>query len=199
MHAALTASAAVILSVAIWAPVATAAAATYGGYGDALQETVDYVVVGGGTAGCAVAARLCENLPEATVIVLERAAPRTPALELLTDSVRLTLDAWEEPGVTEEWLSEPGDGFLPAGARRGVLTGRTLGGTSALNAAQWTKPPLASVAEWGFAGMTTSSSACWFKNFKLMEQLRDQHQHYDSMWPYGIIYLHGPAVSCIHQ
>lgn len=37
----------------------------------------DYVVVGGGTAGCALAARLCEGLPGATVVLLERSAPRT--------------------------------------------------------------------------------------------------------------------------
>ena len=39
----------------------------------------DYVVVGGGTAGCALAARLCEGLPGATVVLLERSAPRTQA------------------------------------------------------------------------------------------------------------------------
>jgi malic enzyme len=38
----------------------------------------DYVVVGGGTAGCALAARICEGLPNATVVLLERALPRTP-------------------------------------------------------------------------------------------------------------------------
>ena len=37
----------------------------------------DYVVVGGGTAGCALAARLCEGLPGASVVLLERGAPRT--------------------------------------------------------------------------------------------------------------------------
>ena len=38
----------------------------------------DYVVVGGGTAGCALAARLCEGLPDARVVLLERGQPRTP-------------------------------------------------------------------------------------------------------------------------
>jgi NAD-dependent dihydropyrimidine dehydrogenase PreA subunit len=38
----------------------------------------DYVVVGGGTAGCALAARICEGLPNATVVLLERSLPRTP-------------------------------------------------------------------------------------------------------------------------
>jgi ribulose 1,5-bisphosphate synthetase/thiazole synthase len=38
----------------------------------------DFVVVGGGTAGCALAARICEGLPNATVVLLERGLPRTP-------------------------------------------------------------------------------------------------------------------------
>lgn len=37
----------------------------------------DYVVVGGGTAGCVLAARLCEGLPDAKVVLLERSSPRT--------------------------------------------------------------------------------------------------------------------------
>jgi choline dehydrogenase-like flavoprotein len=38
---------------------------------------VDYIVVGAGTAGCTLAARLCEGLPDAQVLLLERGAPRT--------------------------------------------------------------------------------------------------------------------------
>ena len=41
-------------------------------------KVADYVVVGGGTAGCALAARLCECLPDSTVVLLERGPPRTP-------------------------------------------------------------------------------------------------------------------------
>jgi choline dehydrogenase-like flavoprotein len=46
---------------------------------DALGATLeaDYVVVGGGTAGCALAARMCEGLPKAKVVLLERSLPRT--------------------------------------------------------------------------------------------------------------------------
>lgn len=35
---------------------------------------VDYVVVGGGTAGCVLAARLCGGLPGTTLVLLERSA-----------------------------------------------------------------------------------------------------------------------------
>ena len=45
-------------------------------------QVADYIVVGGGTSGCALAARLCEYLPEAQVTVLERGEPRTDQQEL---------------------------------------------------------------------------------------------------------------------
>ena len=46
-------------------------------------SAVDYIVVGGGTAGCTLAARLCAGLPDATVLLLERGAPRNATEELL--------------------------------------------------------------------------------------------------------------------
>eukprot|EP00892_Ulva_mutabilis_P000514 jgi/Ulvmu1/10463/UM063_0020.1 len=132
----------------------------HGAYGDRSQSfnglpvSADYVIIGGGTAGSAVAARLCEALPESSVVVLERAAPRTPELDLLVASSRLVFDARFDPGLTESWLSEPNNAVLPPGKKLDVLTGFTLGGTSSINAAQWTKPPLSQVVTWGFTGLT---------------------------------------------
>ena len=39
--------------------------------------SADYVIVGGGTAGCVLAAKLCTGLPDAKIVLLERAAPRS--------------------------------------------------------------------------------------------------------------------------
>ena len=129
----------------------------YGTYGDATPgpdapDAADFVVIGGGTAGCALAARLCENLPEASVVVLDRSLPRTEEEELLVRSPRLMFAAWGDPGLTEAIETEPNPGL--GGRTLTQLTGRTLGGSSAMNAAQWTKPPLATFDSdtWGFAG-----------------------------------------------
>lgn len=129
----------------------------YGTYGDAISgpdvsTEADFVVIGGGTAGCALAARLCGNLPEASVVVLDRSIPRTEEEELVVRSPRLIFASWGMPGVSEAIETEPNPGLL--GRTITQFTGRTLGGSSSINAAQWTKPPLATFDSdtWGFAG-----------------------------------------------
>lgn len=44
----------------------------------AAAASADYVIVGGGTAGCVLASKLCVGLPDAKIVLLERAAPRSP-------------------------------------------------------------------------------------------------------------------------
>jgi alanine dehydrogenase len=74
-----------MISQSMWFVVGTAIAllawvtadASLGSYGFDTALEADYVVVGGGTAGCALAARICEGLPNAKVVLLERSRPRT--------------------------------------------------------------------------------------------------------------------------
>lgn len=113
----------------------------------------DYVVIGGGTAGCAVAARLCAGLPHATVALLERGAPRNETAEALVNAMRLTADTWRNPDITEALLTAPGPGV--SGRSLEALTGNTLGGSSSINAGLWTLPGLDEVESWGFPGAPT--------------------------------------------
>ena len=55
----------------------------------------DYVIVGGGTAGCALAARLCEAKPDQQFVLLERGQKRNADLEFLVRAVRNAFYAWE--------------------------------------------------------------------------------------------------------
>lgn len=106
MLAALVATAALIAVAGAQALEAAAPAAT----------EADYVVVGGGTAGCALAARLCEGLPHTTVVLLERATPRTqaqvrclPAPVTAQYTPRAAADSWRGPNrvchSAREWLT----------------------------------------------------------------------------------------------
>jgi choline dehydrogenase len=83
----------------------------------------DVVVVGGGTAGCVLAARLSENA-DRTVCLLE-AGPDYGSLAEGRWPAEI-LDARRLP-TTHDWQPAPGD--------IRTLGGRLLGGSSAINAA----------------------------------------------------------------
>ncbi|HEX8199654.1 MAG TPA: GMC family oxidoreductase N-terminal domain-containing protein, partial [Isosphaeraceae bacterium] len=96
--------------------------------GGAEAEEYDYVVVGGGSAGCTVAARLSED-PSVTVLVLEAGGRDiNPLIHVPVGYVR-TIDM---PGLNWRFQTEPEpytyDRPFP------IPRGRVLGGTSSLNA-----------------------------------------------------------------
>lgn len=110
----------------------------------------DFVIVGGGTAGCVLAARLCEGLPDAKIALLESGTARTDAQEFNVRSPR----RWGgfDPTIQSFLQSEinPALGFGTL-----LLTGRTLGGSSALYTSLFIEPPDLSVLDdWGIDGLT---------------------------------------------
>jgi choline dehydrogenase len=85
----------------------------------------DYVVVGGGTAGSVLAARLSEN-PDATVVLLEAGGLATPAVSPQEWAVLLNTD------VDWAFVSVPQHGL--AGRVVPYPRGKVLGGSSSINA-----------------------------------------------------------------
>ena len=89
----------------------------------------DYIIVGGGSAGCAIATRLSED-PQRSVLLLE-AGPDYPQFETLPEDVKLGNNVWLSAYGPHSW------------AYRGHMTdempdleiprGRVTGGSSAIN------------------------------------------------------------------
>lgn len=90
------------------------------------EKTYDYVIVGAGSAGCAVAGRLSED-PEVRVALVEAGPPAVG--ELFAEPARFSRQLksfydWDFQTEPEPWL----------GGRRAYLPrGRVVGGTSAMN------------------------------------------------------------------
>ncbi|HYK30484.1 MAG TPA: GMC family oxidoreductase N-terminal domain-containing protein, partial [Streptosporangiaceae bacterium] len=105
----------------------------------------DYIVVGGGTAGCVIAARLSEQ-PAARVLLLEAgSAERTRAM--------IVPNAWPQNlGSDAEW----GNRTAPQADAGPVIIprGRTLGGSSAINAMAHIRGHSAVYNGWASAGAT---------------------------------------------
>ncbi|KLO15577.1 alcohol oxidase [Schizopora paradoxa] len=99
------------------------------------SKTFDYVIIGGGTSGLALAARLSED-PATTVLVLEAGEANLQDPKILT------------PGVYGRTLLDPKYDWAyftteqPSCANRKLFwpRGKGLGGSSALNFLMWTKP-----------------------------------------------------------
>ncbi|VDC03220.1 unnamed protein product [Peniophora sp. CBMAI 1063] len=98
----------------------------------ALDKTFDYIIIGGGTAGLALAGRLSEpphintEDPSVTVLVIE-AAP-----DNRTSPIEEVVDFPVGIGSALDWAYATVDGKVIHG-------GRTLGGSSAINGGSWTR------------------------------------------------------------
>ena len=101
-------------------------------YGDLPERlTFDFVVVGGGTAGCAVAARLSED-PNVSVLLLEAGGDGT----MLADIPLFAYQLFNSPDMDYAYKTTP-DGRNCLGMRGGECVwhrGRVIGGSSNVHA-----------------------------------------------------------------
>jgi choline dehydrogenase-like flavoprotein len=110
-----------------------------------MSQAYDYVIVGAGSAGCVLAARLTED-PDVRVAVLEAGGPdsadeiRTPAAfpAVFKSSLDWDLLGEQEPGLDHRRL------YLPRG--------RVIGGSSSINAMIYIRGNRADYDEWAAIG-----------------------------------------------
>ena len=118
-----------------------------------MQTKFDHIVVGGGSAGCAVAARLAER-PGASVLVIE-AGPSDRDIRVkvpfgLVQLMRSNTRNWKR--ATVPMVSAGGRGIA-------VPRGKMLGGSGSINSMVWFRGCRADFDAWGLPGW--DSAAVW--------------------------------------
>jgi choline dehydrogenase len=136
-----------------------------------MSSHVDYVVIGAGSAGCAVAARLSED-GDARVVVLEAGGPDT-------------LEAIHQPpmwptlwGTEVDWAYET----TPQEANGGLVhqwpRGKVLGGSSSLNGMVYLRGNPADFDDWAYHGCKGWDYDALLPLFRRMEDVPDGDPHY---------------------
>jgi len=136
------------------------------------MDTFDYVIVGGGSAGSLLAFRLSEA--GHSVCVIEAGPPdRNPYILIPAGFIKTLAD----PAVTWQFQTEPCEGT--AGRPIGIPQGRTLGGSSAINGAIYSRGQPADFDGWAQLGNTGWSFADVLPYFRRTERrIGDADEHY---------------------
>ncbi len=149
----------------------------------------DYIVVGGGSAGCVLAGRLSED-PAITVCLLEAGGPDTSAFIHaplgFAATAPLGLLNWNFESVPQPGL----------GGRRGFAPrGKVLGGSSSLNAMVYTRGNPADYDRWAAQGNPGWSYQDVLPLFKQSEnnQCFGANEYRSTGGPLNVTYLRSPS------
>ena len=136
------------------------------------DDAFDYVIVGAGSAGCVLAARLSED-PGVTVCVLEAGRADSSAL------IRIPLGiAALVPRRIHNWAFETVPQAGLCGRRGYQPRGKTLGGSSAINAMVYIRGHRSDYDRWaalGNAGWSYAEVLPYFLRSENNERLRDRY------------------------
>lgn len=128
------------------------------------MEEFDYIIVGAGSAGCVVAARLSED-PAIKVLLLEAGGPnKHPYLKMPLGFLKAVVD----PRFNWGFLTEPEPGL--DGRQLPLPRGRVLGGSSSINGMFYMRGHPGDYDQWRQMGATGWSFADVLPYFRKMEK-----------------------------
>ena len=152
-----------------------------------MKSEHDYIVVGSGSAGAALAARLSED-PAMSVLLLEAGPRDRHPFQLMP--LAFPKVAWGNIG-TWQYKTEPEPGLY--GRQLGVPRGRTLGGTSSINAMIAIRGHRRDYDRWSAQGLEGWSYAELLPYFKRMEtSWRGAGPFHGASGPVKISRMEGP-------
>jgi choline dehydrogenase-like flavoprotein len=110
--------------------------------------TVDYIVIGAGPAGCAVAARLAQSSPGTSVALVEAGPAKASMLSNIPLGIAALVPMRSRRNYAFETVPQPG-----LGGRKGYQPrGRGLGGSSLINAMIYTRGQPQDYESWAALG-----------------------------------------------
>ena len=128
-----------------------------------MQTEFDYVIVGAGSAGCTVAARLTED-PDVSVLLIEAGGwDRDPMIGIPL--------AWGRNVIARrhDWIYDTEPAPSLNGRRIPVYRGRVIGGSSSINAMAYVRGHRGDYERWAASGLTDWSYAHVLPYFRRSE------------------------------